>query len=284
MSHTQISELPVRSEPNAILVPSGENWGPASTRVEAINFVAERLGCVAVGTSICQILMFCDRCSYASRFPRREIAGFAALSPPTVNRSGVAARRRDSPETATRFGSAAAAGRKHQLAPVGSPGEAFTKRNLLVSHTRRLPAGNRDEVDTTRGADPVEGHRATVGRDGGSTVTNRSHRRRRELPLFQTLHGHQEDAEGGLRSGFQKAPAVFRLETNSVPPPTRAPGSTTRFCARDHRARESRRCPPPSSEERTNAMWRPSDDQTGFWSAAGWVVKRRGTPAPTTLI
>ena len=89
MSHTQISELPVRSEPNAILVPSGENWGPASTRVEAINFLAERLGCVAVGTSICQILMSCDRCSYASRFPRREIAGFAAFSPPTATRSGV---------------------------------------------------------------------------------------------------------------------------------------------------------------------------------------------------
>ena len=89
VSDTQISELPVRSEQNAILVPSGENWGQVSTRVEAINFVAERLGSVAVGTSICQILMVWDRCSYASRFPRLAIAGFAALSPPTVNRSGV---------------------------------------------------------------------------------------------------------------------------------------------------------------------------------------------------
>ncbi len=223
MSHTQISELPVRSEPNAILVPSGENWGPASTRVEAINVVAGRRGCVAVRTSICEILMSCDRCSYASRFPRREIAGFAAFSPPTDTRYWVAARSRDSPETATRFRSAAA-GRKHQLAPVGSPGEAFTKRNLLASQTRRLPAGNRDEVDTTRGADPVEGHRATVGRDGGSTVTNRSHRRRRELPLFQTLYGHQEEAAGALRLPFRNREQFVRLETNSVPPPTRGPG------------------------------------------------------------
>ena len=52
-------------------------------------FVAERLGCVAVGASICQILMSCDRCSYASRFPRLERAGFAALSPPTNTGSGL---------------------------------------------------------------------------------------------------------------------------------------------------------------------------------------------------
>ena len=89
MSHTQISEPPERSEAKTILVPSGENWGPASTRVEAINVVAGRRGCVTVPTSICEILMSCDRCSYASLFPRLEIAGFAAFSPPTDTRSGV---------------------------------------------------------------------------------------------------------------------------------------------------------------------------------------------------
>ena len=240
MSDTQISSLPVRSEQNAILVPSGENWGQVSTRVEAINFVAERLGSVAVGTSICQILMVCDRCSVrepvspaCNSWIRRVVAAHCQSF-------WCPARSRDSPETAARFGSAAAgAGRKHQLAPVGSPGEAFTKRRRLVSQTRRLPAGNRDEKDTTRGAEPVEGHRATVGRDGGSTVTSRSRGRRREPPLFQTLYGRQENAEGGLRLvPFRKR------QQSSVWRPTRSRRPLvlrdlpTRFCARDHRARE----------------------------------------------
>ena len=41
--------------------------------------------------------------------------------------------------------------------------------------------------------------------------------------------------------------------------------------------------PLPSAEERTNAIWRPSDDQAGYRSAAGLVVSRRGSSVPMTL-
>src|SRR5712691_10229039 len=57
--------------------------------VEAINLVGGLLRTFEFGSSILQMFKSYNACTYARRFPWREIDSWEALSPPTASRSGV---------------------------------------------------------------------------------------------------------------------------------------------------------------------------------------------------
>ena len=87
-SHIQISALPDRSDAKAILLPSGEICEPSSTRDDEITLLGE---CGLGGEPdipISQVSVSKWACTKARRFPRRDIEGRRALSPPTGSRAG----------------------------------------------------------------------------------------------------------------------------------------------------------------------------------------------------
>src|SRR5712691_11682075 len=57
--------------------------------VEAINLVGGLLRTFEFGSSILQMFASYKSCTYARRFPWREIDSWEALSPPTASRAGV---------------------------------------------------------------------------------------------------------------------------------------------------------------------------------------------------
>src|SRR5262249_10180593 len=68
--------VPERSETQAILVPSGENWGLRSCHVDATNCVT-----LPVGRSNRQMCAAYTRLMYAARRPFRAMTGQVAFSP-----------------------------------------------------------------------------------------------------------------------------------------------------------------------------------------------------------
>jgi hypothetical protein len=75
LSEIQISWLPERSEANAILLPSGENCGLTSRRVESISFLGAASPAGALGPSVRQMLASRFQRAYASRSRGRAIEG-----------------------------------------------------------------------------------------------------------------------------------------------------------------------------------------------------------------
>ena len=84
-SHIQISLLPDRSDSKAILLPSGEICGPSSLREDEITLLGEWPLGGEPDIPISQVSVSMWVCTKARRFPRREIEGWRALSPPTAS-------------------------------------------------------------------------------------------------------------------------------------------------------------------------------------------------------
>src|SRR5215510_4172676 len=88
---TQISGHPDLIEEKAILLPSGENLGSISVRVDEMNLLACFSFAPEPGTSTRQIFSSNRWTSKANRLPWLEIAGWPTKSPASASCSGLEA-------------------------------------------------------------------------------------------------------------------------------------------------------------------------------------------------
>src|SRR3974377_882068 len=85
LRHTQTSDAPLRVDSKAIMLPSGENWGPLSMVVEVRNR-PDGTGCVKKFSGLLQMFTFVIWRAYTNRFPRIE---GSVPSCPNCNRSAL---------------------------------------------------------------------------------------------------------------------------------------------------------------------------------------------------
>src|SRR5262249_12103899 len=85
LRHIQISQLPLRVDSKAIILPSGENCGPLSNLDEEISLSEKPAGTDELSVLL-QMLIFATWREYTNRFPRIE---GCTPSWPNSSRSGL---------------------------------------------------------------------------------------------------------------------------------------------------------------------------------------------------